>query len=189
MGDDRQAATQLLNAAARGDAHAAEQLLPLVYDRLHRIAKRCLRSERPTQTLQPTLLVHDAFMNLVDQSHIDWQGRTHFFAVSAKLIRRILIEHARVRQTQKRGGGWERVTLDEQLIEERHSHLDLLELDEALERLAKLNERQARVVELRFFAGLEFEEAAAVLEVSERTVRGDWRVAKAWLRRQLTHRK
>jgi RNA polymerase sigma factor (TIGR02999 family) len=176
----------LLNAAARGDAQAAEQLLPLVYDRLHRIARRCLRSEQTAQTLQPTVLVHDAFMNLVDQSRIDWQSRTHFFAVSAKMIRRILIEHARLRHTQKRGGGRERVTLDERLIDDRSASLDLLELDEALERLALLNERQARVVELKFFAGLEFEEAAAVLEVSERTVKGDWRVAKAWLRNQLT---
>ncbi|MFO0982367.1 MAG: ECF-type sigma factor [Planctomycetota bacterium] len=175
---------QLLNAAARGDARAAEQLLPLVYDQLHRIAERCLRREKDAHTLQPTVLVHDAFLNLVDQSSIDWQGRTRA-ALSARVIRRILIEHARARQAEKRGGARERVTLDEGMALAANQSFDLLDLDAALEKLAQLNERQAKVVELRFFGGLEVEAVAAALGVSERTVKGDWRVAKAWLRSQL----
>lgn len=182
---ESQPATQLLNAAAHGDARAAEQLLPLVYDQLHRIAERCLRREKDAHTLQPTVLVHDAFLNLVDQSSIDWQGRTHFFALSARVIRRILIEHARARQAEKRGGARERVTLDEGMALAANQSFDLLDLDAALEKLAQLNERQAKVVELRFFGGLEVEAVAAALGVSERTVKGDWRVAKAWLRSQL----
>src|SRR5262245_53544743 len=139
-------ATQLLKAAARGDPRAAEQLLPMVYAELHQIAERCLGREKDAKTLQPTILVHDAFLNLVDQTKIDWQGRTHFFALSARVIRRILIEHARARHAEKRGGERERVTLDEGVALSADPSLDLLDLDAALEKLAQLNERQARVV-------------------------------------------
>jgi len=167
---------------------AADELLPLVYDQLRRLARRLLSRERPGHTLQPTALVHEAYLKLVDQTRVDWKGRTHFFAAGAQAMRHILVDHARGRGRAKRGGGWNRVTLGEDAAPFADGGLDadeLLALDEAMQRLAKLDERSARVVELRFFGGLTVPEVAHVLAVSTRTVEGDWTHARAWLNREL----
>jgi RNA polymerase sigma-70 factor (ECF subfamily) len=166
----------------------AEELLPLVYDELRRLARGYMARERREHTLQPTALVHEAYLRLVDQSRVDWQGRTHFRAVGARMMRRILIDHARRHGGLKRGGERQRVTLGEALLRPPDPDVGLPELvavDEALERLARLDERQARVVELRFFGGLTTAEIAEALGVSERTVQGDWAHGRAWLRREL----
>ena len=171
-----------------GEKPLAEELLPLVYDELRRLARHYMRGERPDNTLQATAVVHEAYLKLVDRSRVDWQGRTHFLAVSARVMRRLLIDHARGRDRLKRGGGWRRVTLDEVLVpaEPGLDREELLALDAALEKLARLDERQARIVELRSFGGLETAEIAALLDVSERTVERDWHFARAWLRRELS---
>ena len=166
----------------------AEELLPLVYDELRRLARGYLSRETPGHTLQPTALVHEAYLRLVDASQISWQGRTHFFAVGARVMRRLLIDHARGRDRQKRGGKQHKVTFSEALPHAGSSDLDLeqlLTLNTALERLAELDSRQAKVVELRFFGGLTIPDVANVLGVSQRTVEGDWTHARAWLRREL----
>jgi RNA polymerase sigma factor (TIGR02999 family) len=165
-----------------------EELLPLVYDELRLLAKRYLSRERPGHTLQATALVHEAYLRLVDQTRVDWQGRTHFFAVGARVMRNLLIDHARARGRVKRGGDLRRVTLAEGLTPSARGDFDpeqLLALEESLERLARLDERQARVVELRFFGGLTVPEVAHLLGVSRRTVEGDWTHARAWLKREL----
>ncbi len=167
---------------------SAEELLPLVYERLRSLARRMIARERPGHTLQPTALVHEAYLKLVDQSRVDWRGRTHFFAVGARAMRRLLVDHARGRHRAKRGGGWARVTLAEGIPSFGEGGLDadqLLDLDEALTRLAVLDAREAEVVELRFFGGLTVPEVAHLLGVSQRTVEGDWTHARAWLRREL----
>ena len=167
----------------------AEELMPLVYDELRRLARGYMARERREHTLQPTALVHEAYMRLVDQSRVNWQGRTHFRAVGARIMRRILIDHARRHGGLKRGGEQQRVTLGESLLRPPDPDVDLPELlavNEALDRLARLDERQARVVELRFFGGLTTAEIAEALEVSERTVQGDWAHGRAWLRRELS---
>jgi RNA polymerase sigma factor (TIGR02999 family) len=163
-------------------AKVAERLLPVVYDELRALARKYLRSERADHTLQPTALVHEVYMRLVDQSRVDWKGRTHFYAVGAAAMRRILIDHARARKRGKRGGDWQRVVLDQADLEQEVGNVDLIALHDALETLASLDEQQARIVELRFFAGLTVEETAHVLGVSKRKVEGDWTHAKAWLR-------
>src|SRR5688572_4982575 len=175
-------ATQILTAASRGDAEAAARLWPLVYDELREVSAAFLRREPPDLTLQATALVHEAFLRLVDQTRVEWRDRTHFCAVAAQAMRRILIDHARARNARKRGSAWERVLLDEavQVFSERS--VDLLALDEVLSRLAGLDPREARVVELRFFGGLSNPEVADLLGVSLRTVEDDWRAARAWLR-------
>jgi RNA polymerase sigma factor (TIGR02999 family) len=170
-----------------GDSEAAEELLPLVYDEFRAMAQRYLSRERPDHTLEPTALVHEAFMKLIDQSRVDWQGRAHFFAVAAQAMRRILVDHARHHNRLKRGGDRQRVSLDEQLAPGEHRTEDLVALDDALEQLAQLDARQARIVELRFFAGLTVGEVAETLGVSKRTIEGDWTMARAWLRRELTN--
>lgn len=178
-------------SADEGAAASAEELLPLVYDDLRRRARVYMRRERHEHTLQPTALVHEAYLKLVDQSRVSWRGRSHFFAVGARIMRRLLIDHARGRQRGKRGGGSKRVTLAEELAPAVAGELsweDLWGLNAALEKLAHLDERQARIVELRFFGGLKTAEVAQVLGVSRRTVAGDWAHAKAWLRRELTRR-
>lgn len=175
----------LLGPASRGDESAAEQLLPLVYDDLRERAAHYLSRERSGHTLQPTALVHEAYLRLVDQTRVDWSGRTHFFAVAAETIRRILVDHARGNLTAKRGGQRNRVTLDEAVALSDERDVDLLALDEALDMLAKEDERAKQVVELRFFGGLTQVEVAQHLKVSERTVRNDWAWARAWLRREL----
>jgi RNA polymerase sigma factor (TIGR02999 family) len=178
-------ATDTLMAHAAGDPAAADQLLPLVYRELRALAAAYMRRERPGHTLQPTALVHEAFIRLVDESRINWRGRTHFFALAARQMRRILIDSARSRNARKRGGGLHRVTLDEGLLTSAGPTFDVLALDEALRRLARLNDRQAQVVELRFFGGLSVEETAQFLGVSAPTVKNDWRAARAWLLREL----
>lgn len=184
MGSD---ATVILERWARGEAGASDELIGVVYAELRALAERKMRREPAEATLQPTSLVHEAFMRLVDASRIDFKGRAHFLAVAANVMRRILIEHARARRRQKRGGGWERITLSEDVaIAPGGRELEVLALDEALERLAALNPREARVVELRVFAGLTVDETAAALGVSARTVDEDWTMAKAWLRRELS---
>ena len=180
------ALTRILSEIADGDRQAVGRLLPLVYEDFRALASRHLARERAGHTLQPTALVHEAFLKLVDQSRVNWQGRTHFFAVGAQAMRRILVEHARSRKRLKRGGEAHRVLLDEGVALVEGNPADVLALDEALVKLATLDERQARVVEYRFFGGLTMEEIAEVLDVSKRTVEGEWRVARAWLHRELS---
>lgn len=179
-------ATRMVNALAAGDPHAAEELMPLVYDEFRRLADDYLRQETRAITLQPTALVHEAYLKLIDQTRVNWQGRTHFFAVGAQAMRRILVDHARARHRAKRGGGWQRVNLDEQLLLSPDRDEDLLAVDEAIDKLAEVDPRQARIVELRFFGGLSVEEVAEVLGVSKRTVENEWKIIRAWLRRELT---
>jgi RNA polymerase sigma factor (TIGR02999 family) len=177
--------TQLLAGLRDGDESVAARLLPLVYDDFRSLALRHLARERAGHTLQPTALVHEAYLKLVDQTRVNWQGRTHFFAVGAQAMRRILVEHARSRRREKRGGDRQRVELEEASALAPERAVDLLDLDEALQRLEALDERQARVVELRFFGGMKMEEVALTLGVSKRTAEGDWRMARAWLHREL----
>ena len=174
--------TQLVRRAAAGSDSAVNELLPLVYDELRAIAQSYLASERRGHTLQATALVHEAYLKLVDQSRVQWRGRSHFFAVAAQAVRRILVDHARSKGAAKRGGDRRQVELAEAVEPEGKSTVDLVALDDALHRLRHLNERQARIVELRFFAGLTIDEIAEVLSASPRTVDSDWRMARAWLR-------
>lgn len=181
--------TDLLSRASSGDQKAVSQLMPLVYDELRRIAASYLRRERPGQTLQATALVHEAYVRLIGEKAQNWQNRTHFLAIAALSMRQILVQRARTRKAAKRGGDPERITLDEQLLPARGSNgpdeIDLVALDGALERLAALNERQAQIVELRYFGGLSVEESAAVVGISPATVKRDWTLARAWLKREL----
>jgi RNA polymerase sigma factor (TIGR02999 family) len=177
--------TRLLDAVSHGRADVLPELLPLVYDELRRLAASYLRRERADHTLQPTALVHEAYLKLVDQRLDRWQNRSHFFGIAAQAMRRILVDHARAHDAAKRGAGVERVTLDEHALLGESSSIDLIALDEALTRLATLDPRQARIVELRFFAGLEVDETARVLDVSPATVKRDWAMARAWLHREL----
>jgi RNA polymerase sigma factor (TIGR02999 family) len=163
-------------------AKAADKLIPLVYDELRDLARNYLRSERKGHTLQPTALVHEAYLRLVDQTRVDWKGRTHFYAVAAAVMRRLLTDHARMRGRGKRGRGWRRVVLDELTAAGEQGMVDSVALNDAINTLASLDEQQARIVELRFFGGLTVEEVAHVLGVSKRKVEGDWTHAKAWLR-------
>jgi len=180
--------TGLLQAWSHGDQSALEKLVPLVYAELHRLAKRYMGREHEGHTLQTSALVNEAYLRLVDAGNVHWQNRTHFFAVSAQIMRRILIDFARSRHNLKRGGGARRVSLDEVPDALPDRPADLLALDEALTRLADLNPRQARVVELRYFGGLNEAEVAETLKVSPRTVRHDWSLARAWLYRELSSR-
>ena len=178
--------TGLLVAWRGGDAGALDRLLPLVYAELRRVAHRYMRDERPNHPLQTTALVHEAYLRLIDVTRVDWQSRNHFFAVSAQMMRRILVEAARRRDAGKRGGDASHVALDEAFVPAADRGADLLALDEALEHLATLAPRKARVVELRYFAGLSVKETADVLGVSVETVMRDWRMAKLWLQRDLS---
>ncbi len=178
--------TRLLVAWRGGDTAALDRLLPVVYAELRRVAHRYMRDERPDHPLQTTALVHEAYLRLVDVTGVDWQSRNHFFAVSAQMMRRILVEAARRRNTDKRGGDASHVALDEAMLPAANRRADLVALDEALEELAALDARKARVVELRYFGGLSVEETAAVLGVSTQTVTRDWRMAKLWLQRDLS---
>lgn len=186
MSDGPTDVTRLLADVAAGDRSAAEALLPIVYDELKRRAGMLMQRERAGHTLQPTALVHDAFLQLVQQDRVDWQGRAHFFAVASRIMRRLLVDHARARLRDKRGGGAERISLDEGLGLTIERDADVIALHDALEELAATDPRQAEIVELRFFGGLSVEEVAAVLGVSKRTVEGEWTMSKAWLRRALT---
>jgi RNA polymerase sigma factor (TIGR02999 family) len=191
-GDDRANATAIvaiLGGDAAPAAASAEDLFPLVYERLRRLAHRQMSRETPGQTLQPTALVHEVYLKLVDQSRVNWKGRTHFFAVGARVMQRLLVDQARARGASKRGAGWLRVTLAQVVDASHEAGLDadqLLQLDAALEKLAELDERQARIVTLRFFGGLSVQEVAEVIGVSKRTVEGDWRHARAWLHNELS---
>jgi RNA polymerase sigma factor (TIGR02999 family) len=169
-------------------APAADQLLPLIYDELHRLAVDYMRRERPGHTLQPTALVNEAYLKLVDQTRVNWRGRTHFLAVGAQAMKRLLVDHARARSRDKRGGSWKRVTLGAAVTPQGSPDLEpeqLLSLHLAIEELARLDERQARIVELRYFGGLTVAEVAEVLGVSRRTVEEHWVHARVWLKRRL----
>jgi RNA polymerase sigma factor (TIGR02999 family) len=183
-----QAVTQLLVDWGNGDRQALEKLTPLVYQELKRLAARYLRRERREHTLQSTALVHEAWLRLIDQNHVHWQNRAQFFGIAGEMIRRILIDHARNRQAAKRGDGAVKLSLDEALGAPDCRDFDLVALDDALKDLAKLDPKQGKLVELRFFAGLSIEESAEVLGVSPATVKREWAVAKAWLYRELSAR-
>lgn len=189
--DPRTLVTGILERASGSAApkDVPEQLLPAVYAELRRLAGGYLQRERPDHTLQPTELVHEAYVKLVDQTRVDWQGRTHFFAVAANAMRRLLVDHARKRSRDKRGGNPQRVTLHEEVraVAGLDCDLeDLIALDDALSELARRDERQARIVEMRCFGGLKVTEVAEALGVSKRTVEGDWTHARAWLKRRLS---
>lgn len=173
--------TRLLAQWREGDQEALDFLLPLVYEELRRIANRSLRRERESHTLQPTALVHEAFLRLVDQREVRWQNRAHFFAIASQVIRRILVDYARRRSAAKRGAGIETVALTHAVDASPTQSVDTLALDEALTRLAQRDQQQARIVEMRFFGGLTNDEIGEVLGVSSRTVMRDWNMARAWL--------
>ncbi len=179
--------TQLLAEASGGNVEALNRLVPLVYDELRKIAHAQLRRERAGHTLNTTALVHEAYVKLVDQDRVEWRDRTHFYGVAAQAMRRILVNYAEARRAQKRGGGSEKVPLDESLVALDDAQLDeLLALDQALNRLQAFNPRGARVVEYRFFAGLQHDEVAEIMELSTVTVRRAWSAAKSWLRQELS---
>ena len=179
--------SRLLRQWSEGNSAAQDELLPLVYDELHRQAARYLRRERAAHTLQTTALIHEAYLRLVGQRDVQWQSRTHFFAIAAQMMRRVLVDYARAKHRDKRGRGDVCLTLEAAtLVTDDEKGVDLMALDEALTRLTFLDEQQARVVELRYFGGLSLEETAEALHVSRATVARDWDVAKAWLRRELT---
>src|ERR1700680_4683365 len=177
--------TQLLQAWSQGQDPALEELVPLVHQELRRLARRYMFGERPGHTLQATALVNEAYLRLVNSRQVNWQNRAHFFAISAQLMRRILVDAACARGYQKRGGGVAKVTLDERLMGPQEKGKDLVALDDALKTLAGVDPRKCKVVELRFFGGLSVEETAEVLKVSPDTVLRDWRLAKAWLAREM----
>ena len=179
-------ASEMLSAIVAGDDADSHRLLALVYDDLRRLAHRYMEQERKGHTLQATALVNEAFLKLIDQTKVDWRGRSHFFAVGAQAMRRVLVNHAKSRKRLKRGGKGKRVPLDEPLAISAERDDDVLALDEALEKLAVLDPRQAKLVELRFFGGLNVEETAEVLGVSKRTVEREWTACRAWLRRELS---
>jgi len=180
--------TELLADWSEGDQEALNKLIPLVYDELHKLASRYLRRERPDHTLQTTAVVHEAYLKLVNQRDANFENRLHFFAVAAQIMRRILVDYARRHHASKRGGDLYKLSLDEALVTSEEKGADLLALDEALERLAAIDERQSRVVELRVFAGLTLEETAQALNLSPSTVRREWSMAKAWLHKEIKKR-
>jgi RNA polymerase sigma factor (TIGR02999 family) len=181
-----QTLTQLLSAWSDGDKAALEQLMPMVYQELHRLAARHLAHERVGHTLQTTALVNQTYLRLIDQKRVRWQNKAHFFGIAAQMMRRILVDYARARRYAKRGGGAPVVSLDEAATVSVEKASDLIAVDDALTRLSELDARKARVVELRFFGGLSVEETAEVLKVSPNTVLREWRTAKAWLHRELS---
>ena len=179
--------TRMLRDWSDGNREALEELMPLVYDELHKQARRYLRRERANHTLQTTALIHEAYLKLIDQREVNWESRTHFFAVAANMMRRILVDHARTKHREKRGGAGENLPLEEaMLVVSDEKSIDLIALDEALNRLAEFDAQQSRVVELRYFSGLTLEETAAALKISRTTVATEWAMAKAWLHRELT---
>ncbi len=182
---DDQNVTQMLQAITAGDETAPERLLAVVYDELRRLAHGYMRNERADHTLQATALVHEAYLRLVDWENVTWQNRAHFFATAARVMRRILVDHARDRNAQKRGGGIRTIALDKAVSFGSNENIDIVSLDEALAELAGFDPQQAQIVELRFFAGLTIEETAHALKVSESTVKRDWQIAKAWLYNRL----
>ena len=185
LADPPQGITQLLLKWSEGDSSAREKLMPLVYDELRRLASAYLRRERPNHTLQPTALVNEAYLRLVDQQKVEWQNRAQFFGLAARLMRNILVDHARSQQAMKRGGQHYSVSLSRADRVSEKPEIELLALHEALERLATHDQQKGRIVELRFFGGLTIEETAEVLEISHATVERDWKMARAWLRCEL----
>jgi len=178
--------TRILHDWSSGDGDAPARLMPFVYDELRRQARNYLSKERGSHTLQPTALVHEAYLRLVDQTRISWQNRAHFYGMAANMMRRILVDHARARATEKRGGEAVRLSIEDVQIPLEQRAADFIALDEALEELAKFDERKARIVEMRFFGGLTDEEIAEVLGVATRTVGRDWKTARLWLFRELS---
>lgn len=179
--------TQMLHKWSDGNREGLEELMPLVYAELHKQAARFLRRERQNHTLQTTALIHETYIKLVDQREVNWKNRAHFFGIAANLMRRILVDHARSKHREKRGGDALTLPLEEAaLVFSNEKNIDLIALDEALNRLEKNDARQARVVELRYFSGLTLEETAEALDISRATIAEDWAMAKAWLRRELT---
>jgi len=179
--------TEMLRQWSGGKTEVMDDLLPLIYEELRRRAAAYLRRERPNHTLQPTALVHEAYLRLIDQRQDNWASRDHFFAIAAQAMRRILVDHARGRHRQKRGGSNEDLPLEDALLAAAdESNVDLIALDEAMKRLAKLDPQQERIVELRYFGGLSLDEAANALSISRATAARDWQVAKAWLHREMT---
>jgi RNA polymerase sigma factor (TIGR02999 family) len=181
MSDANPEVTALLRMWSDGDAHALDRLMPLVYDELRRRAAAAMRRERTGHTLEPTALVHEAYLRLVDQRRVEWHSRAQFYAVAAEMMRRVLVDVARARRAAKRSGRWARVTLDDAVAVTQPVDIDVLELDAALQRLAALDERKSRIAVLRFFAGLTLADTATALGVSPATVGREWRVARAWL--------
>ena len=177
--------TQWLAVCREGDTAALERLLPLVYDQLHRQAMRAFSRERPGHTLQPTALVNEVYLRMADQREMKWQNRAQFFGIAAQMMRRILVSHARTRHAAKRGGGETMITLDEDLAAAPGRDVNLLALDEALQRLESMDAEKSRMIELRFFSGLSVEETAEVMGVSPRTIDRHWQTAKAWLNREI----
>ena len=184
MGTDSGQVTQLLKAIRAGDPQAAEDLLPLVYAELHRLAKSYMRRERPDHTLQATALINEAYLRLVGEE-IDWKNRAHFIGLSAKVMRRVLVDYARAHKAEQRGGGLQRVEMQEELAVAPEKLEEVQQIDELLEKLEKENPRQARVVELRYFGGLSFEEIGTLLQLTSRTAKSDWALARIWLMDQL----
>ena len=187
MVSQQQGVTQLLVAWGEGDKASLDELMPVVYDELRRLAQSYLSHERPGHTLQTTALVHEAYMRLIDQRSVNWQNRAQFFGIAAQMMRRILINHAKDRQAQKRQGYATKVSLDDAVSFFEQRELDLMALDEALNGLALLDPQQTQIVELRFFGGLTIEEVAEVLGLSPATIKREWDSAKLWLRRQLSN--
>jgi RNA polymerase sigma factor (TIGR02999 family) len=177
--------TRLLIELTEGNHNAVDALLPLIYDELRSLAANYLRRERPDHTLQPTALVHEAYLRLIDQMHVNWQNRAHFFGIAAQMMRRILIDHARSREAGKRGHDFQKISLDENIDKAAERSAELIALDDALKALAEFDEQKSRIVEMRYFGGLTFEETAEVLGVSAVTVKRHWRMAKAWLYGQM----
>lgn len=178
--------TQLLAAWCHGDQTAFNQLVPLVHDELRRVARHYMRGERVNHTLQPTALVNEAYLRLIDYRHVEWRNRAHFIAIASQAMRHLLVDHARTKRREKRGGGRIFVTLDEAATQAAERSAEVVALDEALARLFTIDERKSRVVELRYFGGLSNEEIAEVLKVSVNTVVRDWSLARAWLRREMS---
>jgi RNA polymerase sigma factor (TIGR02999 family) len=183
---DRRAVTQLLHQWRGGDKKALDLLMPFVYDQLRKLASNCLRGERPDHTLRATALVHEAYARLVE-SDVEWQDRVHFYAVSARILRRILVDYAKARNREKRGGEFQKVPLDEAVLVGPESDKGLTDLDDALHRLAEHDQRKSDLIELLFFGGLTYDEAAAALSISPATVHRELTLAKAWLYRELGH--
>jgi RNA polymerase sigma-70 factor, ECF subfamily len=186
MEQSRQQVTQLLVAWSSGDEAALQELMPLVYDELRKLAHHYIRRERPGHTLQTSGLVNEAYLRLVDQTQIQWQSRKHFYGIAARLMRQILVDYARKQSYAKRGGDAQRVELDEKLIISKDRAADIVDLDEALKKLAEIDPRKSQIVELRFFGGLSVEETAEVLSISVSTLMRDWMVAKSWLKRAIS---
>ena len=177
----------MLREWGEGRSEALDELLPHIYNELHRQAAAYLRRERPNHTLQTTALVHEAYLKLIDQKQVEWKSRGHFFALAAQAMRRILVDHAKSRHREKRGGPNENVPLEDELLAvAEETNIDVIALDEALSRLAKFDPQQERIVEMRYFAGLSLDETAAAIGISRATAARDWAVAKAWLHRELT---